>query len=97
MSLMKSTVMGELDAVSIYIRALIQFIMFLQKILELLGEGSTTSCKKFHVSLKEKFAYACPSKTYVLDINTILHSFVNSSAYRRFSIEHFIYVPVEHL
>ena len=82
MSLMESTVMGDLDAVSRYIRALIQFIIFLRKMLALLGKGSTASRKRFHVSLKEKFPYACSSETYVPDINTTLHSFVNSSAYK---------------
>ena len=48
------TVIGELDVISRYIRALIKFIICLRKTLALLSEGSFPSWNKFHLWLKEK-------------------------------------------
>ena len=69
----------ELDIVSKYIRALMQFFIWLQKTVALSGKGFTASWNKFHVSLKENFASAYPSEMYIPFIST--YFFVNSSAY----------------
>ena len=81
--LMISVLSGRSNVSCRWFRALIEFIICLQKLLALFGKASFWN--KFHTLAKENVASASPSKTYVLYTNTALHSFVNSSTYEWFS------------
>ena len=72
---------GELDVASKYIIWHAEYMICLQKMFALFGKGSTGSCKKLHVSFKEKLASAYHSRTYISYINAALRSSANSSAY----------------